>query len=125
MHSKVESPHSKLDALKLLVAIAILVGAMVAFYIFAAQPMLIRVSGLLACAAVAGGIALQTEVGRAVWGFAQDSQTEVRRVVWPTRQETMQTTGIVVVMVLFFAVVMWVLDMGLGTFIQWLIGHGG
>ena len=125
MHSKVESPHSKLDTLKLLIAIAIVVGAMVGFYIFAAQPMLIRVTGLLVCVAIAGAIALQTEQGRAVWGFAQESQTEVRRVVWPTRQETMQTTGIVVVMVLFFALVMWVLDMGLGTFIQWIIGHGG
>ena len=98
---------------------------MVAFYIFAAQPMLIRVTGLLACVAVAGGIALQTDQGRAVWGFVQESQTEVRRVVWPTRQETIQTTGVVVVMVLFFSLVMWALDIGLGTFIQWLIGHGG
>ena len=46
----------------------------------------------------------------------KDSRTEIRKVVWPTRQETVQTTFIVVVFVLLVALVLWALD----SFFAWL-----
>ena len=39
--------------------------------------------------------------------------SEIRRVVWPTRDETVQTTLIVLVLVLIFALILWLLDSGL------------
>jgi preprotein translocase subunit SecE len=57
--------------------------------------------------------------------FARDTQVEVRKVVWPTRQETVRTTAVVIVVVLITAVFLWVLDLMLGGITRWLMGHGG
>ena len=66
--------------------------------------------------AVAAGVALQTEKGRPAGGFAKDSRTEVRKVVWPSRTETIQTTGLIIVLVALVALFLW----GLDTFLGWL-----
>ena len=56
-------------------------------------------------------------VGRCVskdtWTLIKDARGEIRRVVWPTRDETVQTTLIVLVLVLIFALILWLLDSGL------------
>jgi len=121
---KVEVVSVKLDIVKIVVAIAIVVAALTSFYFFAEQSLLYRVIGLLASLAIASFIALQTEQGRVLWAFLHDAQLEVRRVVWPTKQETLQTTGIVILMVLIFAAILWVLDLALGAGIQTIIGGG-
>ena len=54
--------------------------------------------------------ALTTQLGRALISFIKESRTEVRKVVWPTRQETMQTTFIVVAVVLVMALLLWLID---------------
>jgi preprotein translocase subunit SecE len=69
-------------------------------------------------------IALRTEKGRSVAAFFHEAQIEVRKVVWPTREETLQTTGLVIVMVVLFAAVLWALDWLLGHGIQFVIGTG-
>jgi preprotein translocase subunit SecE len=125
MNTKVETVAVKLDILKLFIAVLILVAAVAGFYIFADESQLLRVVGLLAASGVAIGIALQTEKGRTLWAFIQDAQVEVRKVVWPTRQETLQTTGIVIIAVIFFAIVLGILDWGLGAAIESIIGQGG
>lgn len=125
MHSKVESASVKIDSFKIAAALILVVGGIAGFYVFSGESLLLRVIGLILCAAVAVVIALQTEQGRAIWAFVQESQTEVRRVIWPTRQETLQTTGIVILMVIIFAVVLWLLDLALGAGIQSIIGRGG
>ena len=124
MNTKVETVAVKLDILKLFIAVLILVAAVAGFYIFADESQLLRVVGLLAATGVAIGIALQTEKGRTLWAFIQDAQVEVRKVVWPTRQETLQTTGIVIIAVIFFAIVLGILDWGLGAAIESIIGQG-
>ncbi len=107
-----------MDTVKLAIALLIAVGAMVAFYLFPEQSILIRVGGLLLGAGVAVTIALQTDKGRNIWSFFHGAQIEVRKVVWPTRQETVQTTLIVILVVIVIAIILWVLDMFLG----WTIG---
>jgi preprotein translocase subunit SecE len=42
--------------------------------------------------------------------------------VWPSRQETVQTTLIVFVMVLIMGVVLWLFDMMLGAILKALTG---
>ena len=59
---------------------------------------------LLACIA---GFILQTQ-GKQVLHFAKEAKIELRKVVWPTRQETVQTTSIVMVMV----AVNWIYSLG-------------
>ena len=81
------------------------------------QSLLYRVLGILAIAGVAGMVALQTAKGVAFWALVKGSRTEIRKVVWPTRQETVQTTMIVVAFVLLVALLL----VGFG-FIPGLVG---
>jgi len=53
-----------------------------------------------------------------LWQLLKSSRTEIRKVVWPTRQETTQTTLIVVVFVFIMALILWGIDSVLG----WLVG---
>lgn len=111
--------------MKLAVAAVLLSGAVVAFYYFSDQSTLLRVLGLLAAAGVAVFIAAQTAKGGQALAFLGDARTEVRKVVWPTRQETIQTSLIVFVMVVIVGIMLWLLDMFLLWAVRLLTGQGG
>ena len=125
MSSKAETINPMQDTLKLLIALLIVLAAITGFYYFADELVIYRVLGLMAGFGIAGFIALQTEKGRYYWGYFQDAQTEVRKVVWPSRQETVQTTLLVIIMVIIVAAFMWLMDMFLGWSIGALMGRGG
>lgn len=125
MSSPAEAGGSGLDTAKLAAAALLLIGGIYAFYYFAEYSVLLRVLGLLIISGVAAGIALQTDPGRRLWQFALDARMEVRKVVWPTRQETLQTTLIVIVMVLIVGVVLWLFDLVLMGILRFLTGQGG
>jgi preprotein translocase subunit SecE len=124
MNAKVDAESSRLDSLKLGVAVLLVGGGIYAFYHFEGQHLLLRVAGLLAVAAIAVFIAAQSTLGRNVLGFISGAQNEVRRVVWPTRAETVQTTLAVVLMVFLVGIFLWLLDMILLWAIQLLTGQG-
>ena len=84
-----------------------------------------RVLGMVAFAVASLTVAAQAEQGRAALSFAKEARTEVRKVVWPTRKETLQTTGIVLVMVVIVGILLWLLDMFLLWAVQLLTGQGG
>ena len=84
--------------------------------------LLLRASALVALAAVAGVVAVQTERGQRVWALMREARMELRRVVWPTRQQTTQTTAIVLVMVLVFSAILWGLDSALSYVVRLVIG---
>jgi preprotein translocase subunit SecE len=42
--------------------------------------------------------------------------------VWPTRQETLQTTLIVIVMVLILGIILWLFDLALVNILRLLTG---
>ncbi|RMH17368.1 MAG: preprotein translocase subunit SecE [Gammaproteobacteria bacterium] len=98
------------EKIKWLIAIAVLVLSIVGFYYFESQSMLARVGGLLGGTIVFVVLALLTEKGRAFKGFVGETRAEFRKIVWPTRRETLQTTGIVIVLVFVVAVFLWLLD---------------
>ena len=121
MTGKAEATASGMDVFKLTVSAAILTAGIVLFYIFANQPLLYRVLGIVAAVVVAAIIALTTARGRELAGFMQDARTEVRKMVWPTRMETVQTTIVVFVVVVILAVFLWAIDRALATLIQFVI----
>jgi len=125
MNSNVETAGNILDTVKLGLALILAIAALVAFYMFTEYELIYRVLGLLAAAGLSVFIALQTEKGCRIWGYFHDAQTEVRKVVWPSRQETVQTTLIVILMVIFVAIILWLLDMFLGWSIGAIMGHRG
>ncbi|MES9874522.1 MAG: preprotein translocase subunit SecE [Candidatus Sedimenticola sp. 6PFRAG7] len=122
MNAKAEVVSSTMDTLKLLVAVALLIGGIGVFYYFEQYSLLGRVVGLLVIAGVAVAVALQSVPGRNVWEFASASRNEVRKVVWPSRQETIQTTLIVFAMVLLIGIVLWLFDMMLMAIVRSVTG---
>ena len=117
-----ESGQSILDWAKWIVVTALVAGGVFGNWYYQDQSLLTRVLALVAVAAVASLVALQTEKGRAVWALAKEARTEIRRVVWPTRQETTQTTFIVVILVIIFSMILWGLDSLLSWFVSSVIG---
>lgn len=113
---------SSLDILKWLISVLLVAGAVVGNSFFSEEPFLYRLIGVLVLAVLAALVAAQTLKGKAFLGLLKDARAEVRRVVWPTQQETIQTTGIVVLFVAFMALVLWLLDMMLGAGISELVG---
>jgi preprotein translocase subunit SecE len=108
---------NRADTLKLFAAGAIVLSALVAFYVFANYSLLARVIGLLAAAGAAVAIALKTEWGAETLEFVQGARAELRKVVWPTRAETTQTTLIVIVMVIIMGLLLWLFD----VLLLWLV----
>jgi preprotein translocase subunit SecE len=125
MNSNVEASHATLDTVKLALAVILLGGGLASFYLLVDVSKLVRVLGLLGAIGVAVAIALQTDKGRSISAFISDSQVEVRKVVWPTRKETVNTTLAVMVVVIITALILWLLDMGLGMLMKYLMGQGG
>jgi len=124
MNGKAETQGGRLEALKLWIAILMMVAGIAGFYYFADVIIVLRVLGLLAVAAVSIAVAYQTSVGRQVVGFVTGAQNEVRRMVWPSRTETLQTTMAVIFIVLLVGVFLWLLDMFLLRAVQFLTGQG-
>ncbi|WPC04643.1 preprotein translocase subunit SecE [Pseudomonas benzenivorans] len=122
MIDKAEAKDSRFDLLKWLVVVALVVVGVVGNQYFSAEPILYRVLVLLALAGVAGAVALQTAKGQAFTGLAKEARVEIRKVVWPTRQETTQTTLIVVAVVLVMALLLWGLDSLLGWLVSLIVG---
>jgi preprotein translocase subunit SecE len=125
MNAKAEAGASGLDTLKIAAAVGVLVVALWGFYFFAGYSLLLRVVVLLALSGGAVAIFLTSIQGRQLWRFAVDARMEVRKVVWPTRQETVQTTLIVMVMVLILGLMLWLFDMALMAILRFLTGQGG
>ncbi len=124
MSTKIEVQESRGDNLKLGAAVVVMAAGIYGFYHFADESLLYRVLGLLAVAVVALAIAYQSTAGRRAWSFVQESRTEVRKVVWPTRNETLQTTLIVILLVLLVCVILWALDGLFGWGFRFLTGTG-
>ena len=125
MNTKVETESSRLDTLKLWIAVLIMAAGIFAFYYFDDQLLVLRVLGLLAVAGISVFVAAQSNTGKTIIGFIKGAQTEVRKVVWPTRAETVQTTLAVILMVFLVGIFLWLLDMFLLWAIQLLTGQGG
>ncbi len=113
---------NKLDSFKLLLAIVILIAGIFGFYYYEAESQLYRVLGVVFAALVAIAISSTTNLGQSLIGFGREARMEVRKVVWPTRQETVQTTLMVVVAVVIIGIFLWLIDMLLAQAIQLVTG---
>lgn len=111
-----ENSSSSMDGLKWAVTIILLVAIIVGNYLYGETVHVVaRVLVLLIMGALALLAAAMTEKGKTFIGFAKDSRLEVRKVVWPTRQETVQTTLIILAVSTIVGLVLWGLD---GVFVR-------
>jgi preprotein translocase subunit SecE len=116
METKVEEQPTFVDTAKLALAIVIVLAGLVGYYYFADSSTLLRVLGVIVSLAVAAVVALTSLQGRTLWKFIQGARVELNKVVWPTREETIQTTLVVLVVATFGGVFFWLLDL----FLLWL-----
>ncbi|MFT7388883.1 MAG: preprotein translocase subunit SecE [Candidatus Endobugula sp.] len=116
VNAKVESGNNSLNAVKWLVAAALVAIGVVGNSYYSDLGLLYRVAALLVMGAIIFWVAVNTTQGAMLWSVVKESQTEIRKVVWPTRQETNQTALIVVVLTVIMAFILW----GLDTFIGWI-----
>ncbi len=110
MNAQTENTGNSLDIVKWVLVATFLAAAVVGNQYFAEQSLLIRVVAVLVAASIAFLIAATTTKGRTALGFAKEARIEARKVVWPTRQETIQTTLIIMVAVVITSLLLWGID---------------
>lgn len=101
---------NKFDAFKWIAAVILLALLVVgnAYYGTVALP--VRVTIMIVVGIVALLIMLSTHKGHTAWTFAKEARTELRKVVWPNKQETLQTTAMIAVLVIITALILWGID---------------
>jgi len=123
MSAKIETAGFRLDGLKWLIVVALVLGGAFANAYYSAEfQVLYRVLALVALGAFACVVAVNTAKGHSFWELLKASQVEIRKVVWPTRQETIQTTMIVVAVVIVAAIFLWGVDAVFGFLASKIIG---
>lgn len=114
MSTRVDSGEFRLDGLKWLLVILIVAGATFGNSYYSDAPLLYRVLALVGLGLVACFVAANTAKGHSFWTLLKSAQVELRKVVWPSRQETNQTTLLVLAVVAVMAIILWLLDTALG-----------
>jgi preprotein translocase subunit SecE len=104
-----------IDKIKISLAALILAAGVVGYYqlpTYMGQDVsiLLRVGIALVAIVVALAIAATSQYGMALIDFSKGSRIELRKMVWPTRPETIQTTAIVLVLVVIVALFLWLID---------------
>ena len=116
-HPNVETVSTTADKAKLGMAAAAFVAAFAAYYLVPGHLAWARVVALLLLLALAVGLFLLAEPGKALIAYTRESVREVRKVVWPERKESIQMTAIVFGFVLLMAIFLWLTDKSL----EWLL----
>lgn len=117
MKSNAEAQSSNYDGIKWGLVVLLVSAAVAGNLYYDEYSPLYRAVGVIVAAAIAGFVALKTDKGRRFADMAAESRAEIRKVVWPTKQETTQTTLIVLAAVLFMGLVLW----GIDTLLGWLV----
>ncbi|MBI5008036.1 MAG: preprotein translocase subunit SecE [Nitrosomonadales bacterium] len=112
------------DKIKLLVAILLVAAGVAGFYVLRDSALVLRVLSVLFGVMLAAGMFWMTASGKTFFGFTRDSVAEAKRVVWPTRKETMQTTGVVILFAIVMALFLWAVDASLLLIINKMMGRG-
>src|ERR1044072_2933761 len=125
MTDQVQPGVTVLDTAKLAAGAVILGSGIAVFYMLPDLPIWLRWIIVLAALVLGMLVGLQSAPGKTFWSFVQSSRTELRKVVWPNRQETVQVTLVVFVMIIVLSLFFWALDSLLGFLTRWLATGGG
>ena len=108
--SEVQTVGAAADKMRLALAVAFAIAALVAYYLLAGHGVWVQWAGLLA-GLVAGVVVFFTsESGRQLMSFGRDAVREVKKVVWPERKEAIQITAYVFAFVVVMALFLWLTD---------------
>jgi len=117
-----ESPQ---DKFLFVFALLLMAASVVGYYVYSELHAVARVLGLLSGLGISVFLLSRTEKGRGWLHYLGQVKKEVQTVVWPTRQETVQMTLIVFVVVILVGIFLWLVDMFFLWAVQLLTGQGG
>ncbi|HUX89304.1 MAG TPA: preprotein translocase subunit SecE [Gallionellaceae bacterium] len=116
------------NIIKIGVAFLLVVAGIAGYYFLQGSAVafaeVLRVLSVLLGLVLAAAVLWTSEPGKRFFGFGKESVAEARRVVWPTRKETLQTTGVVVLFAVVMALFLWAVDATLLFAINKLMGRG-
>ena len=111
------------DIVKYVIAGLLVVAGVAAFYWFQGEwATWMRVGAVIAGLVLGAVVFMTSSKGPELREFFRETRFELRKVVWPTRQETTQTTLIVVAVVLVMALLLCGLDSLLGWLVSLIVG---
>ena len=108
--SEVQTVSAAGDKMRLALAGALVIAALVAYYMLSKQGGLAQWAGLLVGLAASLVVFFTSESGRQLIAFGRDAVREVKKVVWPERKEAMQITAYVFAFVVVMALFLWLTD---------------
>lgn len=118
--SQTEVSHSMGEKLRWWLAIAAVIGGVVANLYFEDElATVLRVLILFGGLLLGALIAATTTKGKNFFAFVRSSNIERQKIVWPTRNETLQTTLIVIVVVIVIGLFLSLVDF----FFSWSVGY--
>ena len=128
MNSKVErskgTASSSSDIAKFVLAGALVVAGLVAWWWFAGQwATPVRALAVIAGLVLGAVVFLSTDKGRDTREFLVESRFELRKVVWPTRQEALRMTWIVGIVVVIMSLLLGGFDFVIQKLTQWFLGR--
>ena len=108
----VESQVKKESSIVMMVSILIVLGSFVLYYQdpLGLNTTLYKVLVLLVGLVLAAFVFFKAPQGVRLNAFVKETKIELRKVVWPTRDETVKTTGMIMVAVVIVAIFLWIVD---------------
>ena len=125
MTMKLVEQSESFNKLKWLTVLLLLTAGIVANYYYDQIAWPLRLLAWMLGLPVVALIAFQTQQGKLALEFIREARVELRKITWPTRQETVQTTFIIAIMVVILAIALWGIDGVLMWVIGWLTGQRG
>ena len=108
--SQVETVSTGADKARIAIAVALVLAALVGFYLLGKQGQVAQWGALIVGLGAAVVVFLTSEPGKEFVAFGRDSWREVKKVVWPSRKEAIQMTAYVFAFVLVMALFLWFTD---------------
>lgn len=126
MNANVEQfDFSAQDKAKLWSGVIFAVLGIIAFYWLEDRYTIWVRSGVIIGGFVVAGVMIAfSSYGGFLREFFVESRFELRKIVWPTRQETIQTTLVIFVVVLVISLMLFAFDSVLGYIFRWLFSAG-
>ena len=113
---QVDTVNTTADKAKLAASVALVVAALVAYYLLSKQGSIAQWGGLLVGLGAALVVFFSSEPGKQLVAFGRDAWREVKKVVWPSRKEAIQMTLYVFAFVVVMALFLWLT----GKTLEWV-----
>ena len=79
-------------------------------------------AALILALAIAAGLFVISNSGKALLIFFREAYVELLKVVWPTRPEVLRSTAIIIGLIIVIAAFLWLVDIALLGVVRLLLG---